>query len=59
LVNNFSLAYSYLNQLSTEIYDDVYLIIPKEKFIQICVLVFILEGGPEDKINIVIKSLIF
>lgn len=56
---NFSTAYSYLNNLSTEIYDDVYLIIPKEKFIQICVLVYILEGVPEDKINIVNKFINF
>lgn len=50
---NYSVAYSYLNNLSTEIYDDVYLILPKDKFIQLCLLVFILEGVPEDKLNIV------
>jgi len=50
---NFYNAYKHLYNLSTEIYDDFYFIIPKEKFAQICVLLYILEGVPEDKINIV------
>jgi len=52
--NKFHSALSLLYNLTSEIYDDFYFIIAKEKLIQICVLLFVLEGIPNEK-NLIVK----
>ena len=48
-------AYSNLFSLTTEVYDDVYFIIDKNTLMILSLLVYVLQGCPEEKTKIVYK----
>ena len=53
IMHDYVNAYSKLWFISHEIYDDFFLIVEKEKFMEICTLLFVLVGNADQKNEIV------